>query len=413
VGQTSSQVRFLSQGAGFQLFLTANGGAVYSLARPESGYRSDTHDVFRLDFPGASSNPAVSGLQPLPSHSNYLVGNNPANWYRNVSQYDTVQYSNLYPNIDLVYHSHTTGDRQLEWDLVVRPGADISVVRLNWQGLQSVSLDSAGNLVLQTAGGQLVEKAPVLYQQDAAGRRHNVAGRYLLLGGNQIGFRVGAYDHGRPLVIDPTVGFATYLGGSGDDSASGIVVDSAGSAYVVGNTTSTDFPTTLGVLQGSSSSGSHAFVSKLNATGTGVVYSTYLGGSVDSHGMPSLDKAAAVAVGPDGSAYVTGWSNSVDFTATPGAYQTTVGTGASFVAELNPSGSALTYLTFLGDSSTVTSALALDAAGNAYVAGKTGNPAFPTTAGAFQTTSPGLQGGPADSSPDCAPCHFSDRNLTT
>jgi hypothetical protein len=393
LGQTNSQVSYLTRGPGFQLFLTANGGAVYSVARPGTSqggtmHPSATRDVFRLDFAGASASPAVSGVDPLPSHSNYLVGNNPANWRRNVSQYDTVQYGNLYPGIDLLYHSQTAGNRQLEWDLVVQPGADSSVVRLNWQGLQSVSLDGRGNLLLRTAGGTLVEQAPVLYQQDAAGARHPVTGQYQLLGSNQVGFQIGAYDHTRPLVIDPLLGvaFSTYLGGSGDDFAYGIALDTQGNSYVVGSTTSANFPTGLGP-QPPGTISQQVFVTKLNPQGNGILYTTLLGGVTHTGLGDGITAGTGIAIDGLGDVYVTGSTDETDFPSTH-SFQTNWqgSSNVAFVASLDPTG-ALVYSNLLGSGNVHGRALALNATG-VYVTGSVeaggSADAFPTTSGAFQ-----------------------------
>jgi hypothetical protein len=392
LGQTNSQVSYLTQGPGFQLFLTGNGGAVYSVARPGTQigrtHAPATRDVFRLDFAGASASPVVTGLHPMLSQSNYVVGRNPANWRRNIPEYDTVQYGSIYPGIDLLYHSQAAGNRQLEWDLVVQPGADPSVVRLNWQGLQSVSLDGRGNLVLRTGGGTLVEQAPVLYQTDAAGIRHPVTGAYQLLAGNQVGFQVGAYDHTRPLVIDPLLGvaFSTYLGGSGDDFAYGIALDAQGNSYVVGSTTSANFPTGLGT-QPPGTISQQVFVSKLNPQGSGIVYTTFLGG-VNHTGLgDGITAGTGIALDPAGNVYVVGSTDEIDFPVTNSFQSNWQGSSnVAFVAGLDPTG-ALVYSDLLGSGNVHGRAIAVNATG-VYVTGSVeaggSADAFPTTPTAFQ-----------------------------
>jgi hypothetical protein len=225
----------------------------------------------------------------------------------------------------------------------------------------------------------LVEDAPVLYQ-DVGGMRQAVSGVYVLEGGDRVGFEVGAYDRSRPLVIDPVLSYSTYLGGGGDDGANGIAVDGAGNAYVAGFTVSPNFPTTSGAPQAVLGGFENAFVAKLNAAGSALLYSTYLGGSVE-------DEAFGIAVDGAGNAYVTGLTSSPNFPTTSGALQKVYGGGEdAFVTKLNAAGSGLLYSTFLGGSNfDFGFGIAVDGAGNAYVTGSTSSLNFPITPGAFQT----------------------------
>ncbi len=246
--------------------------------------------------------------------------------------------------------------------------------------MKSASLDRAGNLVLHTSGGDVVEHAPVVYQE-VNGQRRAVAGRYVLQGNHQVAFRVGHYDHGKPLVIDPTLSYSTYLGvGFGY----AIAVDSSGSAYMTGRTFK--FPTKH-PFQAGNAGGEDVFVTKFKADGTGLVYSTYLGGGGNDDGF-------AIAVDPAGIAYVAGTTASINFP-TSRAAQASFGGGSSdaFLTVLNAAGSGLVYSTYLGGSGSeyindhvVSIALSTDASGNtsAYVAGSTTSTDFPTTTGAYQ-----------------------------
>jgi hypothetical protein len=253
------------------------------------------------------------------------------------------------------------------------------VIRLDVEGANHLGLDGEGNLVVSTAGGDVIEHAPVLYQEGAGGREP-VAGRFVLEGGGQVGFAVGAYDAGRALVIDPVLSYSTYLGGSGADIGKGIAVDAAGNAYVTGNTTSTNFPTTTGAFQTTLMGSENAFVTKVNASGTGLVYSTYLGGCCS-------DSGNGIAVDAAGNAYITGFTTSTNFPTTAGAFQTALKSSQNaFVTKVNASGAALVYSTYLGGGPDIGNGIAVDAAGNAYLTGFTASTNFPTTAGAFQTT---------------------------
>ena len=238
-GQTDPEVAFLSQGSGYALFLTPT-EAVLSLQTPASTpaapgadtAQAATDAVLSMQLVGASAAPQVVGLDQLPGTTNYLIGNDPSQWHTDIPNYAQVEEQGVYPGVDLVYYGN---QQQLEYDFTVAPGADPGVIRMAFTGAQSATLDDQGNLVLQTAGGAVVEQAPVLYQE-ADGVRQAVSGQYVLEGDGQVGFAVGSYDPSQPLVIDPVLSYSTYLGGSGYNSGQGIAVDSAGDAYVTGTT---------------------------------------------------------------------------------------------------------------------------------------------------------------------------------
>src|SRR5262249_1838747 len=206
-----------ARGQNYGLFLTATGATLALHPARAAG----TAAVLRFALVGSDPSAPAAGLDPLPGQSNYFLGNDPSRWYTNIANYDRVLYQGVYSGIDLEYTS--TGQRQLEYTFVVSPGADLRAIQLSVQGAGSMALDADGNLALHTAGGDVVQQAPVLYQQGSAGRER-VAGRFVLLGGGRVGFDVGAYDPGRTLSIDPVVTYSTYLGGSQSDQGNGIAV---------------------------------------------------------------------------------------------------------------------------------------------------------------------------------------------
>ena len=335
-----------------------------------------------MNLVGANPDASVTGLDQLPGTSNYFIGNDPSQWHTNIANYGQVEYQGVYPGVNLVYYGN---QQQLEYDFVVAPGADPGSIRLSFQGADSISLDDQGNLVLATGSGDVLEHAPVVYQE-VGGARQAVAGQFVLLGQDEVGFQIGTYDAGLPLTIDPVLSYSTYLGGSGGDQANAIAVDGSGNAYVTGNTSSTDFPTTAGAFQTSLGGNGNAFVTKLNATGTALIYSTYLGGGDGS----------GIAVDGSGNAYVTGHTSSTNFPRRPAAFQTSFAGGTydaqnAFVTKLNATGTALIYSTYLGGSGSGVNGddgtgIAVDGSGNAYVTGFSESTNFPTTAGAFQTS---------------------------
>jgi hypothetical protein len=367
-GQTDPQVRFLSRGNGYGLFLT-----------PSEAVLSLQQDSLHVQFVGANPNPVLSGADQQSTTSNYFIGNAPSQWHTNLANFGRIVYQGLYPGVNLVYYGNQS---QLEYDFQVAPGADPGVIQLKFEGAQSMELDRTGNLILHATGGDVVEHAPVLYQETGA-TRQAVSGQFVLEGNNQVGFRIGNYDHSKPLTIDPVLSFFTYIGGSGRDDGVQLAVDSTGNAYVVGRTFSTNFPT-INPVQSARAGSVDAYVSKLNAAGTALVYSTYIGGN------EAIDEVAnGIAVNAAGEAYVTGYTDASNFPVANAIQATYGGGGDGFVFKLSASGSTLLYSTYLGGSALDNGfGIALDTSGNAYVAGYTDSTNFPT-ANAFQSTNHG------------------------
>ncbi len=339
--------------------------------------------VFSMKLVGTIRNARVTGLEELSGKSNYFLGDDPKKWRTNLPTYAKVKYTNIYPGVDLVYYGN---QRQLEYDFVVQPGADPSVIRLGFA--DSVRLAKGGDLVVGAEGGEVVFHKPVVYQLAAdhgQTTKEVLQGEYLVGSNRQVTFQVPSYDKTRPLMIDPTLVYSTYMSGGNMEAGSAVTVDASGNTYATGYTFSLNFPVTssafqpkLGGVQGSTS---NAFVSKLNAAGSALLFSTYLGGA-------GFNRGQGIAVDASGNAYVTGWTASDNFPTTPGALQTTSGGGYddAFVSKLNATGSELLYSTYLGGSSYDEGrSIAIDTAGNAYVTGLTYSPNFPTTAGSFQT----------------------------
>jgi hypothetical protein len=401
-GQTDSRVNFLARGNGYTLFLTG-GDAVLKLrsSAPEqtpreaaalsdsarvddpqaAGASLESGSVLRLDLVGANAQAAASGEQPLPGTSNYFASASPAQWRRGVTDYAQVRYRRVYPGIDVLYHA---SDAALEYDFDVAPGADPRAIRLKLSGAERTEIAPNGDLVAHVGAGEVRMHKPVIYQETAGGRSV-VDGGYTLLASNEAGFRVGAFDRNLPLVIDPVLAFSTYLGGDERELMFGAALDSSDNVYVCGTTYSTNFPTTVGAFQTTYGGAEDAFVTKLSADGSTLIYSTYIGGS-------GLDVCDMIAVDAAGNAHITGHTSSADFPTTHGVFQPHLkGKTNAYVAELNSTGSALVYCSYLGGSQqTFGYGLALDAAGDAYVTGYTISPNFPTV-NPIQATLGGLQ----------------------
>jgi uncharacterized protein (TIGR03437 family) len=444
---------------------------------------AETHNaaVIRTRFLRANRQGHVVGLKPQAALTNYFLGQLPSEWHAGLKNYAEVGVYDIYAGVDLVYR---TNEDNLEYDFVIRPGGDPSAIQLEVSGASELRINSAGDLVSGSGVRQVRWKRPVVYQ-DAADGRKPVEGKFEL-NGRRVRFHVGSYDRKRRLVIDPVLKYASYvgavgglnsttgsngargigtdaagnvyiagassdnylpvtpgvvqtgynggtsaflsgdvfvakfspvgklqyltfLGGRQDDVALSMAVDSAGDAYVAGYTTSSNFPVTAGVLQPKFAGGGgnvcsvygDGFVAKLNPSGTQLLYSTYLGGSLD-------DGIGAIAIDAAGNAYVTGATLSLNFPLQSPLQPTMHGSGGepgtpdcngapfqdygdAFVAKLNPTASALVFSTYLGGSKDdAGTAIALDSAENVYVGGATLSPDFPTTAGAFQTVYHGV-----------------------
>jgi hypothetical protein len=364
------------------------------------GPESQPPQVMRMRLLGGNAKGRVVGLDELPGRSNYFIGNDPKKWRTNVATYRRVAYKHVYPGIDLVYYGN---QRQLEYDFVVAAGADPNAIRFELVGEGSAlpqaaggrpyQIDPSGDLVMALEGGAVRFRKPVVYQPPApvssswSATRHSkftiqnselIDGRYVLTATNEIRFEVPTYDRKRPLIIDPVLSYSTFLGGSGLDGGADIALDTAGNIYLTGETYSTDFPTDdplQGACGGCSHGGVTVFVAKLNPAGSALVYSTYLGGSRG-------DVGGGIAVDTWGHAYVTGVTDSLDFP-TFKPFQARCGscgqyTENAFVAKLSYAGNALVYSTYLGGNGQDSgSAIAVDAAGNAYVTGMTTSSNFP------------------------------------
>ncbi len=347
-GQAPAEVRYLVRGSAYTLYLACGEAVLAGRNQPP----------LRTRLSGANPSARIAGEIPQDSRSNYFIGNDPAKWRTSVPNFARVRYAGVYPGIDLVYYGT---DRSLEYDWIVSPGADPRKIRMTFESTDQLRIDKQGDLVIRAGGNEYRHKKPAIYQE-VAGKRVPVAGSWTLHG-NEGSFRLGAYDRGKELVIDPPLIYSTYYGGSGLDYAYAVSVDSIGNTYVVGSTGSTVFD-----IRGTED----AFVTKLRPNGSRL-FSVFLGGG-------GADEAKGVAVDVQGNVYVTGSTGSLDFP-TKGAIQaTTGGSGDAFLVKLSPGGATLVYSTYLGGiANDSASAVAIDAAGNAYIVGTTFSADFPTT----------------------------------
>ncbi len=455
-GQADPQFKFVARGSGYTLLLSPAEADLGLRSAADSSTQAkdpagpalanvvkapNPYATLRLRFLGANAAAKIEGLDEQPGVSNYYFGDDPAKWRTNVPHFSRVRYKNLYPGIDIVYYGNQS---QLEHDFILAPGADPSKIRLRVDGAEKISLDADGNLLLSVSGGTLHFSKPFIYHQSDAQTKTPVEGCFVRRGPHEIGFRVAAYNRKQSLVIDPVLAYASYLGGSGTDTAFAVTSDNTGSVYLTGSTTSTDFPvknayqatfggTTTYSPPITTPPGTDAFVTKIDTSQSGassLVYSTFLGGGgvfapvnvLNGYGQPEtvyytlaggVNQGTAIAINASGEAYVAGITSSFDFPIVGGINLYSGGSictfppdkgpapvcvaGAAFVAKFSSAG-ALLYSTDLGgklgaldttnywgyDSPGVTpTGIAVDHNGIAYVAGATPDFDFPMTANPF------------------------------
>ena len=453
-GQTDPQVKYTARANGYTLFLTDREAvfAFHAKAAGEAGRRRRISDrikpsgtaqkgssaVVRMKLVNETgeAQPEAEGL--LAGKTNYYLGSDPAKWRTGVSRFGRVSYKGVYPGVDLTYYGQQS---KLEFDFIVGPHSDPGSIGMAFSGVKGLATDNSGNLVISSAAGDVVLHKPVAYQ-DENGNRKPVDAEFVLESSRRVGFRLGTYDRSRELIIDPSVTYATFLGGTGEDEAYGIAVDATGAyitgatdspnfpgpiaagpnldafvtkldpngallystligtntgngvtlglgiavsgtgTYVIGNTTSTNFPATVLILPGGLQD---VFVAKLDNTLGTQKWLTRLGGS-------SNDSGNAIAVDGSGGVYIGGETDSTDFPiAGPGIQGTSAGNGDGFYAKLDPTtGGFLNYGDYIGGSSgDLVTGIGVDANNNAYVTGITVSSDFPVTSGSFLTTQAG------------------------
>jgi len=354
-GQTDPAIRYVAQTremtAGFAL-----DSAVFRIHETQ----------IRVHFAGASPNVAIEGVAAMAARANFLIGDDPGAWHTGLPTYAGIVYRNLYPGIDMNY---TGSGPKVKSEFRLAPGANPSQIRLQYPDADRVFVDARGELVVRAGATELHEQAPVAYQE-SGGVRHPVRASYRLFPGNTVGFDLGDYDPARPLVIDPVISYSTYMGGTAMSAITALAVDAAGDLYAAGWTEAIDFPVS-NAIQAVNRGGVDAFVFKLNGSGNTLLYATYIGGRGD-------DRAAGVAVDSSGQIYIAGSTASTNFPLASPVRLALGGARDAFAVKLNAIGNLLVYSTYLGGSGyDAATAIAVDAAGNAYIAGDTQSTDFP------------------------------------
>jgi Abnormal spindle-like microcephaly-assoc'd, ASPM-SPD-2-Hydin/Beta-propeller repeat len=367
----SGSIRMRFSPAGFQIMPTSPDGSF----------------LLNAEIAGANRNTRLVTDEKTGGESNYLLGNDSSTWKTHVPQFGRLRYQNVYPGVDLVFYGN---NGRLEHDFVVQPGANYRAIKIRYEGQRSLHLTPEGDLAIAVGSGLLSVRAPRVYQEQD-GQKIVRAGRFVV-NGDVVSFSVQQFDHALPLIIDPVLDYATYLANQ-DLHVNGVAVDASGNTYIVGLSFYATYPVTTGAVQTTctacASNEPDVFITKLNATGTAQVYSTFLGGS-------NYNEGDGITVDSNGNAIVVGRTSSSDF---PLKNPLPAGSATynAFVASIAPDGASLNFSSILGggaaSSNTYVVAVATDTAGNAYVSGSTDSPLIPQTTGALNGGTPSYGNG--------------------
>ena len=376
-GQVDSHVRFLARTGVATAFLEP-GRMV--LAFPPETASLNPHGNARaisMELLGANRQAQSFGLNLLPGRSNYYVGRSSRGWHTAVPQYGKVMFTEVLPRVDLIYYGNSGN---MEYDFVLRPGADPRGLRFHVSGADHLTLNRSGDLALRLGNDTLTLHKPVVYQEQS-GVRHTIEVHYRLNGSTEVSIELGRYDLRAPLIVDPTLSYSTLIGSNMSTTVQGVAVDPSGDVLITGTTFATNYPA-VNAFQSTNAGYTDVFVTKLSPAGDRILFSTYLGGS-------GFDTGRAIAVDTAGNAYITGNVGGQDFPTTPGAFMNTCPgvCNTPFISKFQSDGT-LAYSTFMGGSNISAWAIAADSAGAAYITGTAASTDLPLV-NAFQSTPAG------------------------
>jgi len=391
LGQWDERVRFRADAGGATMWFTQEGAYYHFMRRgpnedaelkrsllltgdrpsPDLTAKYETM-LIKASFVGANPRPSITGKNLVEYKRNYLLGNDQSKWVVNVPNYEAVVYEDIYADIDLKYYAR---NGQMEYDFIVGPGADPSQILVQYEGAKDLRVNDRGELVVETDWGEITEHRPLVYQV-VNGVREVIDCQYALIDDCVFGFHMPfGYNIELAIVIDPVLSYGTYLGGADFDLGVSVAFDAEGNMYLAGSTFSADFPV-LAPYQTYQGDADH-FVTKINSSGSSLIYSTYVGGV-------GYDELQAIAVGNDGCVYMTGLTRSTDYPLEH-PYQSYGGASDAFVTKLNANGDSLVYSTYLGGTAEDKAwDIAIDSEGNGYVTGGTESDDFPLS-GPIQT----------------------------
>ncbi len=369
MGQFDSEVDFVSRNDNLNLYLSSGHAKI-------SFDPLDKKNYIKIILLDTDQIPQSKGVNQKQGKINYFSGQEKETWQHNIPLYEKVTYQSVYPGINLLYYGN---NGKFEYDFIVAPYIDYRIIKLKFEGIEKMELNGTGDLLLYTEQGTIVQKAPLVYQENNY-EKQIIESQYLLTDNNQVSFQIADYDETRPLIIDPVLTYASYLGNKNNEEGNDIVVDSDRNTYIVGSTTSVDFPIN-NPLQNKHGGGKYdLFVSKFDANNA-LVFTTYLGGSAN-------DKGLSIAVDQTGYIYIAGETDSRDFPIRLPIQSTLSGNNNcnegksdcndAFIAKLNKDGSELLFSTYLGgNNKEIARSIAVDNEENVYIAGVTTSYNFP------------------------------------
>jgi hypothetical protein len=365
---TADASRFVAHSGGYSVAVEAR-EALVVVNDAKSGMSKALH----LGFAKATTGGALEPLDPQKSVTHYYIGNDPAKWRLGVKNYAKVRAAGVYPGIDVVYY----GDhRHLEFDFDVAPKADPTAIELSFSGMDKLSKDASGDLVAEVNGRAVRLAKPFAYQH-VAGANKAVAVEYDLASGGSVHLRLGQYDANSELIIDPVVSYAIYLGGNDADEANGVAVDSTGSAYVTGQTASSNFPNTPNPSNLQYKTTYDAYIVKYTPDGTGYVYTAILGGSDGG-----FAEGNGIALDSSNQAYIVGGTNFTDLPGVQSGYLNNLnkwqgGDSDAFISIFKADGTLLRTSYLGGSSADLGFGIAVDSQKNVIAVGETCSQNFP------------------------------------
>ncbi|WP_238882855.1 SBBP repeat-containing protein [Clostridium sp. YIM B02551] len=389
-GQIDPEAKFMAKGSNYNLFFTPSQVVLslrqrndLNLNKAESVSTNEELEVsyVKMHFINAKGDLEIIGLEELPAKCNYFIGNDTSRWLTNISTYEKIKYKNIYQGIDIVYYGN---QQQLEWDFIVQPNCDASQINIDFSGVEKITIDEQGNLILLIDSETLKLCKPLVYQE-VAGKQNKVEADYVISEDQTVSFKLGQYDHSKSLVIDPILIWSTYYGDSGPDVGYAITTDSNNDVYITGYTQSNTFPTPTSLYP--YKAGWDAFVAKIKGDGSGVIFFTYIGGSIskDPGSSGPHDYGYGIAVDSLKNIWVTGTTWCTDFPIFNPIQGANGGYCDCFISKISASGSSLLYSTYFGGGDYDQSfSIAVDILDSIYITGYTRSFGFPTTPGALK-----------------------------
>lgn len=395
IGQHDEAIKFMLNQSKSNTYFTQSDTVL--VLNKSTDKESQEVNILRINLDDSNKNCEIVGTDEFNCKINYFIGSDKTKWTTDIPIYEKITYKEVYPGIDLTYYGN---EGKLEHDFIVSPGADYNNIKINYNGAQKLELDEQGNLIITLNDNNLKMSKPITYQE-IEGKIVNVDSNFEIIK-NNIKFNISNYDENSTLIIDPTLEYGSYLGGSStgtldvsSDVGRDIEVDDNQCAYIIGTTDSTiGFPISGNAYQqNKSNSIFNVFLLKIDTTESGsncLKYGSYFGGTNGD------DNGWGIALYQNRYAYMTGQSSSTDFPTTPNRFQGDSGSIDAFLLKIDTEAidgpSSFLFGTYLGGSNPDFGYdVAVDSTGVAYITGDTTSNDFPTTPNKYQLSLSGIR----------------------